>query len=200
MTGPSSVSPQRPSRSTGLVKLLLVGLGACVAFGLWLLNDDQPKPEARDVLGSETLPAAVERKVAHEPIEPLPERAPTRVVAATHVAAETGADLHGVPHPITAEHLKNYRQVELLHEAWQKLKQGEYDAGRQIVSTLRREYPEQWEDMNEGLETLADCMQRPSPETLAAAQRFYDERTASMMRKRIRRYCLEPHAATSAGN
>jgi hypothetical protein len=114
-----------------------------------------------------------------------PER---KVSGATQVAR---FDEQRRPHPITAQHVRNFRQVDLLDGAWGALQHHDFARARELVAKHRRDYPGQWEDMNEGLEILAECLERPSPEILERAARFHRERTASMMRKRIRRYCLE---------
>ncbi|MGD8862171.1 MAG: hypothetical protein PVI30_19320 [Myxococcales bacterium] len=95
-----------------------------------------------------------------------------------------------LPHPLTAEHVALYRDVDLLSGAWDAARDGDYAGARALLSRHRAEYPDPDDDMREGLSLLVDCMQRPSPDAMARAQRFYDEQTHSMVRRRIRRHCL----------
>ena len=94
-------------------------------------------------------------------------------------------------HPITADHLRLHRDVDLLDAAWQALKAGDFERARAALAEHRREYPSERDDLNDGLTILSDCMEYRSAEARARAQQFYDEQTHSMVRRRIRRECLE---------
>jgi len=96
-----------------------------------------------------------------------------------------------LPHPITAEHLRMYRDVELLDAAWQALKSRDFARARALLKTHATEYAAGYDDMQDGLTLLADCMQYPSATSRGRAARFYAERTASSMRRRIRTHCLQ---------
>jgi len=94
-------------------------------------------------------------------------------------------------HPITAEHLRLYREDDLQGAAWQALRKRDFQAARQLVATHQAEYRDSKAHIDEGLLLLADCMQSPSAENKARARAFYDEKTYSPMRRRLRRGCLE---------
>ena len=96
-----------------------------------------------------------------------------------------------LPHPITAEHKRIYRDVELLDGAWQALKSRDFERARALLNTHATEYASGYDDMQDGLTVLADCMQYPSATSRERAERFYTERTASSMRRRIRTHCLQ---------
>ena len=96
------------------------------------------------------------------------------------------------PHPLTEEHLRRYREMSLIESTWTALEQRDFANARQLIEQHRLEYHGENEDLDEGMSLLADCMQHPSAETRARAQRFYDEETYSTARRRIRRWCLEP--------
>jgi hypothetical protein len=97
-----------------------------------------------------------------------------------------------LPHPITAEHVRLYRDVELLDGAWQALKRRDFQQARVLLRQHSSEYGSTgYDDLNDGLTLLADCMERPSATTRERAQRFYDERTASTARRKIRKHCLQ---------
>jgi len=138
---------------------------------------------------------------ATEASMPAPPRAPEQPRATQQApAADTAPtdDSPEHPHPITAEHLALYRDVDLLDAAWQAARAGDFPRARALLDQHRREYPRPDDDLNEGLSLLVDCMQEPSVGARDRAQRFYDTRTFSMMRRRIRHHCLEPLAALDA--
>jgi len=60
-----------------------------------------------------------------------------------------------------------------------------------LLAQYRDEYPEDAHVLQRGYELIADCMERPGPETRGVAQRYYDEELDSGLRRYIRRYCLE---------
>jgi hypothetical protein len=97
-----------------------------------------------------------------------------------------------LPHPITAEHVRLYRDVELLDSAWRALERGEFERARTLLREHASEYAaSRYDDINDGLTILADCMERPSAAARDRAQRFYDEHTSSTTRRRIRKHCLQ---------
>ncbi len=95
------------------------------------------------------------------------------------------------PHPITPEHVRLYHEVDLLDGAWHALRKRDVASARALVARHRSEYPGSAEDMNEGLDIVADCLEHPSTEIKERAQKFYDTKTFSQMRRRIRKLCLE---------
>jgi hypothetical protein len=118
---------------------------------------------------------------------PAPDAPVTQLAAA--VESEVAPPY---PHPVTPAHVRNFREVDLLQGAWKALERRDFARARELVSAHRNDYPGQWDDMNEGLEILAECLQRRTPEIVERARVFHRQRTASMMRKRIRRFCLSP--------
>jgi hypothetical protein len=119
-------------------------------------------------------------------------RAPARPEAARSPAPVIAQEQpEGLHHPITPEHARLYRDVDLLDDAWQALKASDYAGARAALARHRSEYPSAHDDLNEGLSLLADCVEEPSDRTRARALRFYEEHTYSMARRRIRRECLQ---------
>jgi hypothetical protein len=95
------------------------------------------------------------------------------------------------PHPITAEHQRLYRDVDMLEAARGALRAHDFERARTILAQHRAEQHRAYDDMNEGLTLLTDCMQYPSSVTRERAQKFYSTQTQSMVRREIRRECLE---------
>jgi hypothetical protein len=97
----------------------------------------------------------------------------------------------GRPHPVTPEHLRLYRDVDLLRAAEAAIRTGRYDEARALVAQHRRELHGMSAPEEEGLLLLADCAEQRSPDNVARVRRFYDQHTDSMLRRRLRRSCLE---------
>jgi hypothetical protein len=101
-----------------------------------------------------------------------------------------------LPHPITPEHVRIYRDVELLDSAWQALKRRDFERARSLLREHASEYAASgYDDINDGLTILTDCMEHPSASTRERARRFYEQRTASTTRRRIRKHCLEDESS-----
>jgi hypothetical protein len=62
---------------------------------------------------------------------------------------------------------------------------------RELLKQYRDEYPDDPQDMQKGYALIADCLEHPSEDTRAAAQRFYDEEIASTLRRFVMRHCLQ---------
>ena len=183
----------------GAAVVLMLAIAALLAWLLWrgrVLSGSVPvdaaEPVAEVAANAPRKPSA-EAKVAAT----APGERPTAVPADPYAGMYAGPgpdDPAGpgmLPHPITAEHVRIYRDVELLDGAWQALKRRDFAQARVLLRQHAGEYGVRgYDELNDGLTLLADCMERPGPETRQAAQRFYDQQTASTARKRIRRHCL----------
>ena len=193
---------RRASRTWGRGAAVLFAF-ALAALLVWLFTRDRG---ARGALQPAAQPEPQALAFATRAVSPAAEsaRAPTTHEAPTAVPADPYQGMYAgpgpddpagpgmLPHPITPEHIRIYRDVELLDGAWQALKRKDFAQARVLLRQHASEYGSRgYDDLNDGLSLLAACMERPSSETRQAAQRFYDEQTASTARKRIRRHCLE---------
>jgi hypothetical protein len=61
---------------------------------------------------------------------------------------------------------------------------------RQILAVYRERFPEDPSQLQEGYGVIADCLERPSADARAAAQRYYDEERGSILRLFVGRHCL----------
>jgi hypothetical protein len=97
----------------------------------------------------------------------------------------------GAPHPISHEHLRQFRNADLLHAADAALGAGDIEEARAILASHHLEMPALSQVEEEALWLLADCVEDPSAERMARVQQFYDDHPASTLRRRLRRLCLE---------
>jgi len=187
----------------GLAVLLMLAVGAALLLyayrrGAAKLSERVPEaPALAESAASARVPAQVGSPAAVRATT-VPVQAPTAVPGDPYASmyAGPGADDPAgpgmLPHPITAEHVRLYRDVELLDSAWRALERGEFERARSLLREHAGEYASSgYDDINDGLTILADCMERPSAATRDRAQRFYDEHSSSTTRRRIRKHCLQ---------
>ena len=96
-----------------------------------------------------------------------------------------------LPHPITPEHERIFQENNLIGELNGAMDVKDVAGLRKLLQQYREEYPEDSHVMQDGYALIANCLERPGPETRAVAQRYYDEQLDSGLRRYIRRHCLE---------
>jgi hypothetical protein len=97
----------------------------------------------------------------------------------------------GHPHPITPEHERIFEENSRIGALNGAMDQGNFAALRRLNAQYRRDYPEDAHVLHDGYDLVADCLERRSSRTHAAARRFWQEQRASSLRRYVRRYCLE---------
>jgi hypothetical protein len=129
---------------------------------------------------------------------PLPSRAEFLRMLATarpEAAEQPRRDDHDHPHPITRDHERLYRDVDLLREADDAIKAGDYERARTLLAQHHRELAGMSAVEEEGLWLLADCAEHGRAQDVERVRSFYEEHTDSTVRRRLRRACLEPAEA-----
>lgn len=182
-----------------------IALVAAIALGLggWFVLRARPAPEPDVETAQQEEPAPAPIAPAAEP--PPPKAAP--VLAATAPRPlEYMAD--GVPimpagpndphpntyvhpHPITPKHVRIFEENALLFQLNEAMDGREPARLRGLLTQYRLQYPEDPHAMQAGYSLIADCIEHPNDETRAAAQRYYDEETASTLRRFVMRHCLD---------
>lgn len=120
------------------------------------------------------------------PVNASSERVPIRPAGSAEL------DARGMqPHPITAQHQRIFRENELIGSLNGAMDVKDAAGLRRLLQQYRDEYPEDAHVLADGYELIADCLERPGSQTRAAAQRYYDERLDSGLRRYVRRHCLE---------
>jgi hypothetical protein len=95
------------------------------------------------------------------------------------------------PHPISRDHVRLQEEIALFKAGTDAVAARDVPEIRRIVQEHRASYPDQNQDMADGYEILADCIEHPGAASTERARRFFDEETYSMMRRPILRTCLE---------
>jgi hypothetical protein len=96
-----------------------------------------------------------------------------------------------LPHPITPEHERIFRENSLIGSLDGAMDAKDAPGMRVLLKEYHDEYPEDANVLQEGYALIASCLENPGAGARAAAQRYYDERLDSGLRRFIRRHCLE---------
>lgn len=173
-------------------------LAVPLLFVVWWLLREEPVPEP-----SGPAPQVVQIREVPAPIVPAPvapKPAPVVETASADVlpdglrfapASEGPHEPGMLPHPITPQHKRIFRENSLVGNLNGAMDVKDVQGLRALLKEYREEYPEDAHVMQDGYEIIANCLEHPSPETRAVAQRYYDEELASGLRRYIRRHCLE---------
>jgi type IV secretory pathway VirB10-like protein len=185
-----STSPADDISSKKGARALLVG-GALlvVALVVWLLSGTDKVPEPTGAETTEEAPADEPERQAEPARAPTP--APTASVTRTVATAAPSAEEFPPSHPITEERQRLQRQnqyVQMMNDAMD-LKDG--PRLRELAKRFNDEGFVDTDKHGEGYLLVADCLERPSEASRAAAQAFWDRELGSNLRRFVKRHCLE---------
>ena len=169
-----------------------VGLGVLLvaALSIWWLFREPDAPLAKAPLADAVTPAPVPSTVA-PPAPPAPaEKAADGIPIMAPGSGDHSADEPRHPHPITPTHERNFRQISMVAVMNGAVDVGDVDELRRVNRKYRDEYPENTL-LQEGYDLIADCLERRTAATQAAAERYWDTAIASNLRRYVRRHCLE---------
>jgi hypothetical protein len=93
------------------------------------------------------------------------------------------------PHPITATHQRIFEENRLLGALGGAVEVADAAGIRQLLAHYRADYPEDAEDVQDGYQAIADCLERPGVETRLAAERWSDQHHGSTVRRFVARTC-----------
>jgi hypothetical protein len=173
----------RIRRGTGL----FVAAGALVAVSAWLARSGDALPASAAAL-----------TLAAEPAQPLERsavaltaRAQPEVEAAVPADEREPRDAVAAPHPASDRLSALRRERQLIGALNDALDLSQPDRMRTLVAELRAVDPRDDNRLQAGYERIADCFDRPRPESEAAARQYYEQERASTLRRYVRRHCLE---------
>jgi hypothetical protein len=166
---------------------ILIGVALLSALAGWLLfGRRQPvEPETTVAVVAEPGPPP-----AAEPAPPPPW--PVAPPPAAHVAHATEAEGElPHPHPITPEHLRIQLENQFIQAMNDAMDLRDGAKLRKLASQYREHHFEDVDKMGEGYDVVANCLLYPGPESKAAAQSFFDRERASILRRHVKRHCLD---------
>jgi hypothetical protein len=95
------------------------------------------------------------------------------------------------PHPITEKHQRVFRENQLIGALYGAIDVEDGAGVRRLADEYRREFPDDPNQLQQGYDIIADCLEKPGPASKAAGQRYFDEERGSMLRRFVSRLCLE---------
>jgi hypothetical protein len=165
----------------------LLGMGL---LAWWLLSPSTVPPDVAGPAAAATAEPATapvrQPEPATAPVNFSPDGTPIRPAGSAEVNAEGM-----LPHAITPQHERIYHENNLIGDLNGAMDVKDVAGLRRLLKQYRDEYPEDANVLQDGYELIANCLERPGPETRAIAQRYYDEQLDSGLRRYIRRHCLE---------
>jgi hypothetical protein len=165
----------------GFGLLFLAGVAAWWTLQRSRAPSQVPKPPRMSEAASALLPPSTTA-----PVNFSPQGVPIRPAGSAEVDA-----VGMLPHPLTPEHERIFRENELIGELNGAMDVKDAAGLRKLLRQYRDEYPEDAHVLQDGYELIANCLEHPSPEARAAAQRYYDTQLDSGLRRYVRRHCLE---------
>lgn len=106
-------------------------------------------------------------------------------------ATDADVDAASHPHPITSHHVR----IQLENQFIQQLNDAvDLRDSRQIRALVARYRAEGFADVDklgDGHAIIADCLEQPGEASRATARSFYDRERGSIIRRQLRRICLE---------
>jgi hypothetical protein len=177
-------SLKRRGRWFGLLALaLLSGLAGWLLFG----RADGREAEAEVAV---VVPQPPTPEPAPPPPPPVATR-PTPPVAATPDAGAAPAAELPPSHPITPEHLRIQLENQFIQAMNDAMDLREGARLRKLASQYREHHFEDVDKLGEGYDIVANCLMYPGEPSRAAAQAFFDRERASILRRHVKRHCLE---------
>jgi len=177
----------------------MLGLALGIGLIVWRTGEPEPRSTAlREPPAAERLERQREVAVTIAPpshlTQPEPPSAPSPDLDHEDLIAGPGEENRvpgAKPHPISRDHVRLQEEISLFKAGSDAVAARDVPEIRRIVQEHRASYPDQNQDMADGYEILADCIEHPGAASTAHAKRFFDEETYSMMRRPILRTCLE---------
>jgi hypothetical protein len=198
-----SGDPNPKSRRDVLLPALLLVLP--VGLLAWLALRG-PEPTRRDGPRSDSSPGVARPAELPPPVLMPPPQASARSAATDRQLPEPLQDTLLInpadpdaprpdsgslrPHPITPQHERIFRENQLIGALYGAMDVKDGPGVRRLADQYRREYPADPNQLQQGYDIIADCLEHPGPEASAAGQRYYDVERGSILRRFVARHCL----------
>ncbi len=92
------------------------------------------------------------------------------------------------PHPITPEHARIFRENATIQALNDAMDSKDAKTLRRFLTRYRLEYPEDAQQLQPGFELIGGIVSEARPGYREAAQRYFDEETASSLRRFVLRH------------
>ena len=163
--------------------VILLGALTLLAW-LWLRHTTAPATSPPVALPVQSLPA------------PAPKIAVSRIAVAESGGREGPANARhdelAQPHPITPEHERIFRENALVGAMNGAMDVKDGPGLRRILDEYCREFPDDPNRLQEGYRIIADCLEHPGADSVAAGRRYDEQERGSILRRFVQRHCLEP--------
>lgn len=169
--------------------VITVGLGVGAAWMLALLGGMARQPERAQSPLTAAHPLAPKLGAPKPEPEPSMLLPPHALALQRRAPANAQADEH--PHPISAEHVRLRTERQLIAAMNDALDLRDGAKLRTLVERYAEDAQEDSEHLQQGYRQLAECIQNPGPDTTRVARAYYENERASVLRRYIRRLCLE---------
>lgn len=185
-------------RGRRLLAVALVAAAAGVGLLAWKLASRQPSAVAdrAQAVATGPAPAGKDKDGARKPLTSVPNLLEPTGTADDVPVVPAGPDdprpdgpLHF--HPITPEHVRLHKEVQIIGSLNGAMDVKDVAAMRRLLKEYREKYPEDGQRLQSGYELIADCLEHPGEATRAAARRYDDQERGSILRRYVRRHCLE---------
>lgn len=94
-------------------------------------------------------------------------------------------------HPITPEHVRLQEENQLIGSLNGAMDVKDPAGMRRLLKQYRDKYPDDTQRLQDGYQLIIDCLEHPGDATRRAAQRYWDQERGSILRRYVRRHCLE---------
>jgi hypothetical protein len=169
---------------------LLLAIAVLSALGGWLVFGGDDGHETDVEVTPPDLPTAVP-----DPAPPPERPAPARPIAAAAAAdRESGTEMAAAlppSHPITPAHVRIQLENQFIQAMNDAMDLREGARLRKLASQYREHHFEDVDKLGEGYDIVANCLLYPGDASKSAAQAFFDRERASILRRHVKRHCLE---------
>jgi hypothetical protein len=96
------------------------------------------------------------------------------------------------PHRITEQRRRHFAEIRIAAAIDDAMDAQDVPAMRRLLEQYRRDFPEDLGELQGGYAVVIDCLERPGPESRAAAERWIDQHNGSTIKRAVLRHCIEP--------
>jgi hypothetical protein len=191
-----SAEPTRnrfPQRVLWIAAALAVGLAAKLDW----TSPDSGAPTSASTAAAPQPDVHALAASAHTPVQ-VHSAAPQRHSAPAEADLPQDSELDGHPHPITSEHVRIQRELQLIQQLNDALDLRDAPQLRALIAQYAQSVPGDPNALAAGYERIADCLEHPGAQTRDRAREYYARERASTLRRYVRRVCFDDEPVEAA--